>query len=160
MLCLSFRRIRLVCSLLMLPFVLPLHPTAVFFFSFSNLIIPLILRGWGRALFCSNQNKPRSREHGWAHAGGAGKSRPIFTTLKSGDVMYHVQTTRRNMHPLEIHVHSKCNTFATSTNFQDCKISNPPARQELKRPKIIPDHPYRPQQLYHISLTWRCHHPH
>ena len=65
-------------SLPMLPSVLPLHPMAVVFpFSFSNLIIPLlILRRWGQTIFCSNQNKPRTREHGWAHAEGAGKSRP------------------------------------------------------------------------------------
>ena len=48
----------------------------LFFLFLSNLIIsPLILRGWGRTLFCSNQIKPRTREHGWAHAWGAGKSR-------------------------------------------------------------------------------------
>ena len=74
---------------------LPLHapiraPTSSYgclFSSFlSNLIVsPLILRGWGRTLFSSNQIKPRTREHGWAHAGGAGKSRPgICTVPKRG----------------------------------------------------------------------------
>ena len=50
----------------------------LFSFFLSNLIIStLILRGWGRALFYSNQIMPRMREHGWAHTRGAGKSRPI-----------------------------------------------------------------------------------
>ena len=76
-------RIRLACFLSMLSSVLPPHPMVVFFsFFLSNLIIsPLILRGWGRALFCSNQIKPRMREHGWAHGRGAGKSRPFMTVF-------------------------------------------------------------------------------
>ena len=74
-------------SACLLPFHAPIRaPTSsngcIFSFFLSNLIIsPLILRRWGRALFCSNQIKPRMREHGWAHGRGAGKSRPFMTVF-------------------------------------------------------------------------------
>ena len=60
----------------------------LFFFFLSNLILPpLILRRWGRVLFCSNQIKPRIREYGWTHERGAGKSRPLRRGLRVSSIL-------------------------------------------------------------------------